>query len=230
MTGKEYALVGRIDGTGFVDVTDPTNPIYVANLPTQTIPSGWRDIKTYANHAFIVADDSLDHGMQIFDLTKLRNVTSPPVTFPATAHYDRINSAHNIAINEETGYAYIVGAGGGGETCGGGLHIVDIRDPVNPSFVGCFADTSTGRNRTGYTHDVQCVIYHGPDAEHQGREICFGSNETALSIADVTDKQRPMAQPTPIKAGSPKTIAISSRMTNSTNSAAADAPAPSSGT
>ncbi len=37
------------------------------------------------------------------------------------------------------------------------------------------------------------MIYRGPDEEYTGREICFGSNETALSIADVTDKQNPVA-------------------------------------
>jgi choice-of-anchor B domain-containing protein len=35
------------------------------------------------------------------------------------------------------------------------------------------------------------VTYAGPDTDYTGREICFGSNETALSIADVTDKQNP---------------------------------------
>ena len=192
-TGKEYALVGRIDGTGFIDVSDPENPIYLGNLPTNTVAATWRDIKTYANHAFIVADGALDHGMQIFDLAQLRTVTNPPVTFAETARYDNINSAHNLAINEETGFAYIVGAGGGGQTCGGGLHMVDIRTPRSPVFVGCFADRSTGRNNNGYTHDAQCVVYRGPDAQHRGQEICFGSNENALSIADVTEKENPVA-------------------------------------
>ena len=192
-TGREYALVGRIDGTAFVDVSDPENPVYLGNLPTNTVPATWRDIKTYANHAFIVADGALDHGMQIFDLTRLRAVTNPPVTFSETARYDNINSAHNVAINEETGFAYIVGAGGGGQTCGGGLHMVDVRTPTSPVFAGCFADRGTGRNNNGYTHDVQCVVYRGPDAQYRGQEICFGSNETALSIADVTEKDNPVA-------------------------------------
>jgi choice-of-anchor B domain-containing protein len=37
------------------------------------------------------------------------------------------------------------------------------------------------------------VSYDGPDTDHAGREICFGSNETALSIADVSDKQNPVS-------------------------------------
>ncbi|MDE2731599.1 MAG: choice-of-anchor B family protein [Bacteroidota bacterium] len=194
-TGIEYALVGRTDGTAFVDVSNPSSPQLIGDLPLTegARPSSWRDIKVYSNHAYIVADGSGEHGMQIFDLTRLRDVEAAPVTFAPVLVYDQIGSAHNIVINEDTGTAYIVGAGGRGETCGGGLHMVDIRAPSNPVFAGCFADTATGRRGTGYTHDAQCVIYNGPDADHQGREICFNANETALSIADVTDKDSTIA-------------------------------------
>ncbi len=194
-THKEYALVGRTDGTAFVDISDPEHPVLVGNLPkTEGAPgSVWRDIKVYKDHAFIVADGAEDHGMQVFDLTRLRSVTNPPATFEPETTYHNIHSAHNIVINEDSGFAYAVGNGSGGETCGGGLHMIDIRDPRNPTFAGCFSDPSTGRQKTGYTHDAQCVTYRGPDADYKGHEICFGSNETALSIADVTDKQNPVA-------------------------------------
>ncbi len=194
-TGKEYALVGRTNGTAFVDISDPTNPVYVGELPLTegAHPSAWRDIKTYEHYAYIVSDNAGEHGMQVFDLTELRQYEGEPITFEPELVYDEITSAHNLFINDETGFAYIVGAGGGGTTCGGGLHMVNIQDPLNPTFAGCFADESTGRRGTGYSHDVQCVVYHGPDEDYQGREICFGSNETALSIADVTDKENPVA-------------------------------------
>ncbi len=195
VTGTEWALVGRYDGTAFVDLSDPGNPIYAGELPLTegARPNVWRDVKVYENHAFIVADGAGEHGMQVFDLTRLRDVADPPRTFEATAHYDRIHSAHNIVLNEETGFAYAVGASGGGDTCGGGLHMIDVREPAEPTFAGCFADAATGRQRTGYSHDAMCIVYHGPDEEHRGKEICFGSNETALSIADVTDKDAPVA-------------------------------------
>jgi choice-of-anchor B domain-containing protein len=195
-TEREYALVGRIEGTAFVDVTDPANPIFVGELlKTPGVPDGtWRDIKVYKDHAYIVADGSGAHGMQVFDLAQLRGLRgNPPKRFEPTFHYTRINSSHNIVINEESGFAYAVGASAGGETCGGGLHMIDIREPKNPTFAGCFADPQTGRRGTGYSHDAQCVMYKGPDQRYRGREICLGSNENALSIADVTDKANPRA-------------------------------------
>ncbi len=206
-SGREYALVGRYDGTSFVDVSDPSLPRYLGNLPMTEGARGnfWRDIKVYQEHAFIVADGSGQHGMQVFDLRKLRDVGGEPVTFEADAHYNRIASAHNIVINEDTGFAYAVGVNSGGETCGGGLHMINIQDPLTPLFAGCFQDTSTGRQGTGYSHDGQCLIYHGPDEEHRGQEICFGANETALSIADVTDK----AAPVPLSTASYPNVAYS---------------------
>ena len=195
VTSREYALVGRVDGTSFVDVTDPVAPVYVGDLPkTEGSPGSiWRDIKVYQDHAFVVADAAQHHGMQVFDLTRLRGFDGPPATFEPDAWYGNVHSAHNIVVNEATGFAYIVGARSGGETCGGGLHMVDVQDPKSPTFAGCFADLSTGRRGTGYSHDAQCVVYDGPDEAYVGREICIGSNETALSIADVTDKENPKA-------------------------------------
>ena len=194
VTGREYALAGRRDGTSFVDVSDPANPRYVGQLlrTEGSPPSVHRDIKVYADHAFIVADGAGEHGVQVFDLTQLRDVTEP-ITFQETAHYDGIASAHNIVINEESGFAYSVGNKAGGETCGGGLHIIDIREPTKPTFARCFADPLTGRANTGTTHDAQCVTYRGPDQDYRGKEICLGSNQTALSIADVTDPANAVA-------------------------------------
>jgi len=178
--GKEYALVGLNNGTAFIDITIPTSPVYLGKLPTQTDNSTWRDIKVYSNHAFIVSEAD-NHGMQIFDLTQLRNVTSPPETFTNTAFYDGFGNAHNIVINEDTGYAYAVGTG----TFNGGPHFVNIQDPLNPVAEG-------GYSLGDYSHDAQVVTYNGPDTDYQGREILIGSNTDEVVIVDITDKSNPV--------------------------------------
>jgi choice-of-anchor B domain-containing protein len=134
--------------------------------------------------------------MQIFNLARLRTlapVNGQPVLIRQDATYTEIASAHNIVINEDSGFAYAVGSSGGGTTCAGGLHAIDIREPMNARFAGCFFHTGTGRGGGGYTHDAQCVNYHGPDQRYLGKEICIGANETAISIADVTDKANAVA-------------------------------------
>ena len=44
---------------------------------------------------------------QVFDLHRLRGVTTP-TTFQPDAHYDEIGNCHNIVASEETGYVYPV--------------------------------------------------------------------------------------------------------------------------
>ncbi|MGH7575148.1 MAG: choice-of-anchor B family protein, partial [Longimicrobiales bacterium] len=192
-TNRDYALVSRRDGAAFVDVTDPARPHLIGSLPRTkgSPPSVWRDIKVVNDHAYVVSDGARAHGMQVFDLTRLRAVTDTPAVFEPDATYDDVHSAHNVVADTASGFLYIVGANSGGETCGGGLHMVDARDPLNPQFAGCYNDRS-GANDRGYTHDAQCLIYRGPDARYHGREICVGSNEAEINIADVSDKANPV--------------------------------------
>ncbi len=190
VTGHDISIIGRTDAAAFVDVTDPVHPKYLGDLPRTKGAniSSWREIKTYKNYALIVSDGSGDHhGIQIFDLTKLRKVTTPQ-HFTEDAHFDA-GSIHDIAVNEAAGFAYAVGTSSGGERCSGGSLMVDMHNPLKPTFAGCFADVGTGRAKGGYTHDIQCVMYKGPDKRYTGHEICMASNETTVSIQDVTDKK-----------------------------------------
>jgi choice-of-anchor B domain-containing protein len=182
-TGREYALMAVSNGASFVDVTDPTAPRYLGFLPSQSgQSSGNRDVRVYKDHAYIVADAVGPHGMQVFDLKRLRQVSSPQ-TFKADSVYAEVNTVHNIDIDVETGFAYLVGS----NTCDGGLHMVDLRaDPGRPRFAGCYSKATDGA--VAYIHDTQCVVYRGPDSRFSGCELCFASNVNALTILDVTDK------------------------------------------
>lgn len=180
LTGREYAIMGRSSGTSFVDISTPTDPVYVGNLPAHTSSSLWRDVESYGNF-LVVVSEAFDHGMQVFDLRELRTVQNPPVTFSETAHYAGFGSAHTVAVDQDTGFAFANGS----DTCGGGLHMVDVRTPTEPKFAGCYSGD-------GYSHDSYCVVYRGPDATYRGREICFASNEDTLTIVDVTNKSGPI--------------------------------------
>ena len=178
-TAKEYALVGLNNGTAFVDITDTEELIYLGKLPTATGSSTWRDIKVYQDHAFIVSEAG-GHGMQVFDLTKLRNVENAPENFEADTRYTGFGNAHNIVINEASGFAYAVGT----NTFNGGAHFVNIQDPKNPIAAG-------GYGANGYSHDAQVETYNGPDANFTGQEIFIGANENQVAIVNVTDKNNP---------------------------------------
>ncbi len=203
-TAREYALMGTSHGTAFVDVTTPAAPRYLGFLPTHTEDSLWRDIKVYRDHAFVVSE-ATGHGLQVFDLTRLRGVTTPQ-TFTESAHYAGFGNAHNFVIDEATGFGYAVGTSEGPSlTCGaGGLFIVDLAVPLQPGYVGCFAGGVPAGATPGpafpdmkYTHDAQCVVYQGPDVDHQGHEICVTSDGdsdglgNSVGIVDVTLKAAP---------------------------------------
>lgn len=198
-SGKEYAIVALDNGTAFVDISNPTSPKYLARLNSQTSSSLWRELKIYNNHAFIVSDANGNHGMQIFDLKRLRTLTgNPAVTYTKTqtdgnlfwagANPGNKGSAHNIVINETNGYAYILGTPGYNS---GGPIIVKLDNdndgiPTDPVIVKLYPTL-------GYAHDAQVVIYDGPDPDHQGKEIMMGafSGNNKVNIIDFTNKNNP---------------------------------------
>jgi choice-of-anchor B domain-containing protein len=220
---REFILVAGLEGTTFVEVTNPIEPTVVGQMGAGGIwifgQSGWRDIKVVGQHAVVISE-ARDSGLQIFDLTRLLNPENAPTFFdpdvvyrggpgaptatsgllsthhpePTTGHEDeRLSSGHNVVANPDTDRAFIVGS----NTCGGGLHIVDLSDPLAPIFDGCF-------DEAGYIHDAQCVTYVGPDSSFVSREICFAFaarmpdeegeheyGESRLAIIDVTPGETP---------------------------------------
>ncbi|HVJ61415.1 MAG TPA: choice-of-anchor B family protein, partial [Tahibacter sp.] len=186
-SGTEYALVGANNGTAFYDLSQPTHPRYLGRLPTHTGNSLWRDVRVYQNTAYIVSDNNGAHGLQVFDLTRLRGVTTPQ-TFTEDAHRNDFGRGHTIAINEDTGYAYVAGSNTcAAPTAPGGLRMYKLTGTGAPSFVGC---VTTG----GYTHETQCFTYHGPDTAHAGKEVCLNANGPTdrFAIVDVSDKSAPV--------------------------------------
>lgn len=181
VTQNEYALMCTNKGVSFIDITDPTEVKIIGFLKTRTENSPWRDIKVYKNIAYIVSE-APNHGMQIFNLSRLRTAVNLPVQFKEDASFLDFGSAHNIVINESKGYAYPVGTSRQGLYKGGPLFI-NIQDPFNPVAEGGFED---------YSHDAQVVTYKGPDTEHTDKEILISSNENEVIIVDVTDKTNPI--------------------------------------
>lgn len=165
---NEYAIVGLVNGTSFVDVSDPSNPIQKALIPGPTCV--WRDIKTWNNYAYVVhdgVDSSQSQGLTIVDLTNLANGEIDYNHF----YYDgEFNNAHNIYIDEK-GCVYLFG---GNYSTGGALMFDISQDPVNPEYLGKFEDY--------YLHDG---MVRG--------DTLWGSAiwEGVVAAIDVSDKSNP---------------------------------------
>ncbi len=168
-SGREYAIVGLVAGTAFVEVTDPSAPEPLAFVSGP--PSLWRDMKTHGEFAYIVNETG--GGVQIVDLTR---IDRGRVRLRGSFEGGGLATAHNISINEESGYAYLSGS----NLANGGLVALDLSDPVAPELG---PDTWP----LAYIHDMQVVTWKkGPYA---GREIAFAfAARDGLQILDVTDK------------------------------------------
>lgn len=195
-TGDEYAIVGTSSGTAFVRITDPIHPEFLGMIPTtnpDTILNFWWDIKTFNNHAYITTEVN-NAGVAIFELTRLDSMSpvtpgTPEAMLEADARYTGGGyiRAHNISINEDTGFAYLTGVSKDPNLDPGftddGVIMLDLNgDPQAPVEVGQILGIDS--------HDAQVVSYHGPDSDHQGQEIAFVFNggDLEVGIYDVTDK------------------------------------------
>jgi choice-of-anchor B domain-containing protein len=179
-SGREYAIIGLYRGTGFVDVTDPTDPQIVTMLFGDT--NAWQDIKVYGDYAYSVteAESRVIGGIRVYDL---KDIDNGIVSHVFTVTSGGITTAtHNVAIDANSGFIYRCG---GGAIAYNGLRIYDLANPVQPLFVNSWQ----GR----YVHDAQVVTY--TEGLYAGRQIAFCfANDTpygvnpGVDILDVTDK------------------------------------------
>ncbi len=174
-SGREYAIMGLEAGFGFVEVTDPFNPVVVETISGPSSP--WHDIKVMGEFAYGVSEGGA--GIQVIDLS---NIDNGVVTLVRNRQQNGHSTTHNIASNTDSGFVYLTGA----NIANGGLVAVDVTtNPELPNIVGSWGSF--------YVHDAQVVSFtSGPNA---GKEIAYclsgtgnGSGNTALRIVDVTNK------------------------------------------
>ncbi|MDX6745480.1 choice-of-anchor B family protein [Polaribacter sp. PL03] len=177
-TNKEFALIGTNKGTTFIEITDPTTPIVLGSLNTKgnTI----RDIKRYNSYALIINNDEVN-GLQIFNLKALREVNETPVEFVSDTETRFKGSSKSIAINEQSMFAYILGA----TKNGGGPFFYDIEKTHEARLKGSYEEGA-------YANQAKVITYNGLDADYIGKEIFVGSNNNEIVLLDVSDKENPI--------------------------------------
>ena len=163
-------------GAVFIDLSVPTAPVVLGMLPTHTVSSLWRDVEVAGNWLYVGSEAS-GHGLQVFDLTRLRTV---PVTFAEDGYFGTFGNSHTIHADVNNPYVYAVGTG----LFSGGLVVVNVTNPQAPTLAGSWA---TG----GYIHENMVINYHGPDLAHTGQQISFNFHINAndrVTITNVTNK------------------------------------------
>ena len=80
--GREYVLLGKRDGTWFIEVTDPSMPRVVGELPATGLANSlWRDIKVVGHH-MVVVSEAVQSQLQVFDLTRSGTTRASDRRFP----------------------------------------------------------------------------------------------------------------------------------------------------
>lgn len=164
--GNEYALVGCSTGTSIVNVTNPTSPVEVDFITGPT--SSWHEIQVWGKYAYVVSEHTSPlPGMHIIDLGGL-----PDTAILVDRYTSTFTRAHDIQIRD--GFAYVTGATNSMTTPNGGIHILDLADPVNPVEVGVWDSL--------YVHD--CYVM---------RDTIYAAciYEGVVAIIDVKDKANP---------------------------------------
>lgn len=171
-SGREYALMGCNNKLAVVDITDPANPNYFANIPHSS--STWADIKVYRHYAYVVTETA-GTGIQVVDLSRVdERIVTLVRTIPSPGR------SHTIHIDEVSGFLYTCGSRDGTGT----TMCFSLADPANPVRVG--ANTMT----PVYQHEAQVHTY--TSGQYAGKQIFFGAGEgRGLEIWDVTDKNNP---------------------------------------
>lgn len=176
-SGREYAIMGLEGGFGFVEVTNPTNPVVIETIPGPSSP--WHDVKVIGDIAYGVSEGGA--GIQIMDLS---DIDAGQVALVRNWTSGGYSTTHNIVSNPEAGTLWVVGSNIGN----GGLVHVNLTNPTLPFIDGGWTDM--------YVHDAQVVNW--TTGALAGRQIAFcaagfdiGQIQTGLRVVDVTNPNSP---------------------------------------
>jgi choice-of-anchor B domain-containing protein len=125
--GNEYALVGTSTGLSIVDVTNPSTPQLLFEVPS--VENFWREVKTWQGYAYMTTEGD-NAGLTVIDLTDLPNSIDYQVYDGDGAIANQLSTIH--ALHIDNGKCYLYGSNIGV----GGMLILDLADPWNPSYIG----------------------------------------------------------------------------------------------
>jgi choice-of-anchor B domain-containing protein len=163
--GSEYAIMGVRDGVAFVKVPE-MQVIGIVPGPTKENCFWHRDIKTHGHYAYVTSElTGTNEGVIIIDLQFLPD----SVRFVRSYRTSFDILSHNLSIDVQTGYAYIV------KQNYSGFRVVSLADPENPVDVN-----------TVFTPGIHDVY-----ARNDTVYVAEGNSRT-FAIYNLRDKRNPV--------------------------------------
>jgi choice-of-anchor B domain-containing protein len=178
-TGIEYAILGTNTRTIIISLEDPAKPEQLFEITGSS--TTWRDIKSYEDHLYVIADGVQD-GLLVINMSNGPDSITYEFYKPEIVRDDQIQilgGCHNLYIEEERGILFLSGCREGT----GGIIIMDLKsNKSNPEIIGL--------ETLNYSHDV----FAKGDRMYTS-EINVGQ----LGIYDISDPTNPKflaSQPT----------------------------------
>ncbi len=179
-TGKEYALLGASNGIMIYDITIPSAPVFISQLPG--VSSTWHEITVQGHFAYAVSEgiDPADtlNGLQIIDLSFLpTNVPykfyTGDVSFPTP-----LKTSHSVTSNSN----YVFVNGHNITAFNRGVLILDISDKWNPVFVSAITTNYTHdsyvRGNTLFTSDIHAGLFSVYDISNPISPVLLATQTT----------------------------------------------------
>jgi choice-of-anchor B domain-containing protein len=175
--GRKYALVGTTAGVSIVDITVVGAPVEVDTiLCTNSI---WREIKTWGNYAYVVADNTAD-GILIIDLSNLPTNVSYEFVYPQTmvgGVPEILDKGHTL-IFDENGVLYVSGS----NINAGAVVMFDVSNPVLPQYLGTtapvYAHDCYARGDTLWTADISAGMFSVYDISNKAAPVLLATQTT----------------------------------------------------
>lgn len=123
--GNEFAIIGSVEGTHFIDVTDPENPEQVDKVEGRFSPATHRDFHTHEGYAYATADQG-ESSLQIMDLQHL-----PDSVEKVYDNDSLMVRAHNNFIENDRLYLAIQST----HEDVNPMAVLSLEDPARPSMI-----------------------------------------------------------------------------------------------
>lgn len=127
--GNEYALVGTSTGLTIVEITNPDAPQLLFEVPS--VNNFWREVKTWQGYAYMTTEGN-GAGLTVIDLNFLPDTIYTQTYFGDGPIDGDLSTIH--ALHIDNGRCYLYGSNIGV----GGMIILDLADPWNPTFAGIY--------------------------------------------------------------------------------------------
>lgn len=157
--GREYAIIGSILGTHWVDITNPQSPTevdfeYGAEFGGFVVH---RDFHNFGNYLYAVCDEGNASTLQIFDMSFL----------PDSVHkvYDSdslFTNSHNIFIDTATQKLYVCYARKMFSNLNKDVAVYSLANPLSPTFLGFVPEKAHDvyvKNDTVYLNNENRGLY-----------------------------------------------------------------------